>query len=281
MMGLCLIASYPKSGNTWVRAIVQGLIDPAGEPDINRLAAGRVSASSHMLIEHALGVDPTALSAREIRPLRRRLHRLLAAQGGETRFLKLHDANLDDLIPAVPDLAVIYIVRDPLDIAVSYAAHAGLPIDRIMDHMNDEAAIHEDYLPEVVARGGRLAGHVPQRLSSWHRHVASFIDEFRGRMLVVRYESLHAHPLDTIAAIAAFLAVPHDPAIIARVHASTGFDRFREQESRSRFDEAPSRTARFFREGRVGAGRAGLSRDQVERIASVQGTTMRRLGYPA
>jgi aryl sulfotransferase len=276
---LCLIASYPKSGNTWVRCIVQSLLQPDEPLDINRLAIGSVAASSRMLLEQELGIDPAALSADEIGPLRQRLHRRLAAQGGGTRFLKLHDANLDRLIPAASGVSVIYVVRDPVDVAASYAAHAGLAIDRIIDHMADDAAIHEDYLPEVVARGWRLAGHMPQRLSSWHGHVASFVDAFPGKMLTVSYERLHSHGPETIAEIAGFLAIPHDSRAIELAHAATRFERLREQESRADFAEAPARAAQFFREGRVGGGRAGLSREQIERIHAAHGGMMRRLGY--
>jgi len=72
--GLYWLASYPKSGNTWVRAFIANLTHTGpGAVDINALDTGAIASSRHW-IEATLGFDTTELSHGEIdrlRPARR------------------------------------------------------------------------------------------------------------------------------------------------------------------------------------------------------------------
>lgn len=279
-----LISSYPKSGNTWVRAIVSALRGPACEDlDINRL--GDDACASLDFIERFTSCDPQVLSAQECLPLRRlalQRARTFAESNGMI-VLKSHDANSpvagERLFDASSVGRCIYLVRSPFDVAISYAHHSALPVDAVIAHMGDPRASMEDHMPATRVRDGRTAGLAPQLLGSWSEHVAGFLDNFEGALLVYRYEDLCRDPHEGVARIAAFLELDADPTKIDWIRRQTDFARLAEQESTRGFQGKPSAAQRFFRAGRQGEGARLLSPVQRDRILADHGAMMERLGY--
>src|SRR5687768_15299566 len=89
--GIYWLASYPKSGNTWMRAFLAGLVDEKAVVDINALQIGEL-ASSYEWVEEALGFDISELSQDEIDRLRPHAYRWIAGQMGKLDYHKIHDA---------------------------------------------------------------------------------------------------------------------------------------------------------------------------------------------
>ena len=58
------LASYPKSGNTWLRAVYTALLN-GSEPDINSLDAGDLGAS-RAVFDAALGLRSADLTPDEV-----------------------------------------------------------------------------------------------------------------------------------------------------------------------------------------------------------------------
>ena len=118
MGGIIWLASYPKSGNTWLRAVLSNYRDDGEEPaDINELGGGPI-ASARSPFDDAVGVEASDLTEAEIERYRPRIYRQMAESSQETLFLKVHDAYAytADGLPLMPKEAtagVIYIVRDP------------------------------------------------------------------------------------------------------------------------------------------------------------------------
>jgi hypothetical protein len=90
--GIVWLASYPKSGNTWLRVLLTNYLRAAGEPaDINNLL-GAPGASSRECFDQWTGVEGSALDANVVDRLRPQVYRCMARDADDTLFMKVHDA---------------------------------------------------------------------------------------------------------------------------------------------------------------------------------------------
>ncbi len=277
MGGIYWLASYPKSGNTWLRAFLHNLrVDGDAPVDINELTTGAI-ASGRGWIDDVLGFDSDHLTPDEVDRLRPDVYRW-SVHAEEVGYHKIHDAYTvlpdgEPLVSREGTLGAVYIVRNPLDVAPSTASHYGCTVDRAIAIMG---------FPELAVaarRDGIARQQVRQRLLSWSAHVASWIDAPGLRCEVVRYEDLAARPLETFTRAAAFLDLPTDRPRVEKAIRHSEFSELRRQEDERGFHERGSRSEPFFRRGRAGGWRDSLTPEQVERIIDDHGAVMRRIGY--
>ena len=287
MTEIVLIASYPKSGNTWVRALVQALSQPECDAvDINTLDTVGRWASDRNLFEQTHGLDPDGLTMDEILALRPGVYRRIAAATQPPRvYMKAHDANIPTgpgagrLFPHDLPVRIVHVVRHPYDLAASLAHHGRTDLPTAIAVMADENAMEGSYRPEHVQRGFRNFSQLPQHMGSWSGHAASFLDHPPGPTLLLRYEDLLAEPVAQVGRLARFLDLPDaEPGLRAAVEA-TRFERLAQQEAEAGFVERPVGVERFFRAGKAGAGTRELTAMQKRSIYGRHGDEMRRLGY--
>jgi aryl sulfotransferase len=276
LSGIIWLASYPKSGNTWLRAFFANFQSDSGIPiDINNLDIW--GAGNRRMADDALGVESSDLTSEEIDRYRPAVYRITASRSGKTLFLKTHDAYLlnseaEPLIPRDVTRAALYVVRNPLDVSVSYAHYAAKPLDCAIDQMALETM--------TLARSGdRLSYQLQQRLLTWSRHVLSWLDQSAIRLHVMRYEDMCRQPVEAFTGAVRFLGLDDDFERVRRAIDFSSFDALRQQELKHGFKEKPFEAASFFRSGRVGAWRAILTDKQIERLVLDHGAVMRRLGY--
>src|SRR5579862_461871 len=91
MAGIWWLASYPKSGNTWLRAVIATLV-AARPPDINGLGAIGGNSSNRSAFDDALGLDSSDLSFEQVVNLRPRAYEIWAAEAVRPTYCKAHDA---------------------------------------------------------------------------------------------------------------------------------------------------------------------------------------------
>jgi hypothetical protein len=285
MTEIVLVASYMKSGNTWMRAILQAMAQPERKSvDINALTLVSRWTSDRHFFERTYGLDPDVLTEQELLCLRPAVfHRLAAGAAPARLYLKTHEANIPagsgTLFPRDLAFLTIHVVRHPYDVVVSLAAHAGISIDDAIAFMADPDAHEGSFNPAHEARGLRNFSQLPQRLLDWSGNVQSFLDQAPGSVLLTRYEDLLASPLAEVTQIAQFLGFPTTPADLNRVIEATRFSHFAHQEARAGFVERPVASTQFFRHGHSGHGNTLLTDQQKRTIDRQHGAVMHQLGY--
>lgn len=291
------LASYPKSGNTWFRAVFVAW-RVGGPVELGRLRTRGLGSmgSERSRIERALGVPSSLLTPDEVDLLRPRVDEVMGgiwdeaadddeptpesgvdASPSPSRISKLHDALFpgpsgEPIVSIAATRGVIYVVRDPRDVAVSLAHHNGWRHERAVDQMAD---------PEAAMSGGErgVPLQVRQRLGTWSEHVRSWLDQRLVPVHPVRYEDCHRAPAETFGAAFRFAGFDAEADDVAAAAEIVRFDRLRAQEEESGFPERSQEADRFFRRGEVGAWRDELAPELAERIEIDHGEVMRRLGY--
>ena len=283
------LASYPKSGNTWFRMLVANLSATDKPVDINNLRGSGGIASARGPFDYLTLIDSSLLTHDEIDCLRPRVHEELAscAQDDDydkpedippVRFVKVHDAYA--LTPkGEPLLAgrrgadgVILIVRDPRDVAPSFASHQRMSVDNAIAIMINKK--------RKSGRSRSLGEQLRQKVGCWKSHVASWLEQGDIPVHLIRYEDMKRDTIGTFRRALDFAGLLAGEEEIARAVAFADFGELRRQERDKGFCEAPQRPGGlFFRRGEVGAWRDELTAEQVARIEEAHGPTMRRLGY--
>lgn len=272
------LASYPKSGNTWFRAFISNLKTRSGAPaSINGLNTDGL-ASARAWIDGVLGFDTADLHRDEIARLRPIVYGHTSEQLRRFSYNKIHDACHrvgDDqlIVNAAATAGALYLIRNPLDVAISYANHDNCSIDEAIANMAD---------PEhrlAADDGKRLKSQVEQRMLTWSDHVRSWTDNSEIRTHVLRYEDMKMDTHRAFSAAARFLELPADPDDIARALEFSAFDRLKAQEDETPFRERNPRSPRFFRKGLVGDWQGTLTGAQIDKIVDTHGEMMNRFGY--
>jgi aryl sulfotransferase len=272
------LASYPKSGNTWLRMMLGSLMSGGAAVNINQNDFGGGPAS-RAEVDELLGVESSELTAAELVAVQPALYGAIAADSSEALILrKVHDRfwcvpSGEAAFPASLSRCTIYLVRDPRDVAVSYAHHRGRSVDWAIAFMADTIA-------SIANDEGSMKEQLPQPLGSWSDHVTSWHDQHQIGVLTIRYEDLLSAPVRHLRDAADCLGILSDTASVEAAVSATRFDVLRAQEQVDGFVERrPGSSAPFFREGRSGGWRERLTPAQADCMLSAHRDVMSRFGY--
>lgn len=281
------LASYPKSGNTWLRILIAAVLNGGRLPDINALSGA--IASDRRGFEAALLVDSALLTEDETEILR---PAALMAQARSAwiqpaiagvkaiPIVKVHDryAHLPGGAALLGARKVacgaIVVVRDPRDIAVSLSHHLGTSIDQSIANLNSS-----DFC--LSETRDRPALQLRQRLGNWSAHLGSWLDQDDLPVCLMRYEDLCRTPEVELRRALDFLGIEVSDDVVGAAVAAAAFGNLRAIEEAHGFIEWPrkERLGGFFRQGKSEAWRADLTPIQVSRIEMAHAAVMRRLGY--
>jgi hypothetical protein len=234
------IVSFPKSGNTWTRFLIANLVYPEANPDFSNI--------------NVIIPDPEALTKRRLNALSR------------PRIIKSHqyfDPRYNK---------VIYIVRDPRDVALSQY------------HFHRKRTLIEDNYPvphfvERFVRGETCP------YASWGGNVAGWLATRYGRpgFLLLRYEDMIADTDRELAKIADFLGLPADAQRLSNAVERSSADRIRQLEKSQARKWSSTRNTRqdipFVRTAKAGNWQSGLPPEAVALLENAWGPLMRWLGY--
>jgi aryl sulfotransferase len=270
-----LCASYPKSGNTWLRALLTAHTQ-GGAVDINSLDGGDQPGAHAMLFDR-LGLGISTLAGDSVEPLRRLTTQLSNEAAGAPVFRKVHDAYgpaCDGIPRFLPEHTrlVAYVVRDPRAVAVSWAHHLSVTHETAVEIMRSRPPASDFDVPW-------LSGESGYHLGTWSEHVESWIDQRDLPVAVVRYEDLLLDATAGLRRVLEASGMEVRPAHLRAAAEACSFDALATQEILGGFIEAPRSDRPFFRRGEAASWQRELSPALVASIERDHGAVMERLGY--
>ncbi|SLN37574.1 Sulfotransferase domain protein [Roseovarius litorisediminis] len=254
------LASYPKSGNTWIRSLLAHYFMPAGmAPDINNLRKFTTGDVRQDFFDAAAGKPFRGETIEEWANIRQKAIRLIAASKQGSHFVKTHCQAVNylgaDLIPPEVTQGAIYLIRNPFDLAPSFARHQSADIDAAIERMAN---------PDSVM--GTETG-IYDALGRWDDHIKSWTTAPGLPRYVIRYEDMLDKPAKTVRSLLEkFLSVKFDNPRLARAIKANSFEAMKKQEETLGFSEKPRGMKSFFAKGQAGVWREDLTPEQVARI---------------
>ena len=191
------LASYPKSGNTWLRSL---------------LATYYFSKNGNFEFSLLNKIDqfPSAKYFRDDKELYLKLESTskywipkqnIINQDKKIKFLKTHNAMCkivgNSFTNKQNTLGAIYIIRDPRNVVTSLAHHYQINITEALQFMqNEKKAI-------FINENGSYNGFVP--LLSWNLHSESWLNNKAFPVLLIRYEDLYSETFYTFKKVINFI----------------------------------------------------------------------------
>lgn len=269
--GAVWFASYPKSGNTWLRLLLEAY-RRNGQLDINDVrsfssdgAAGIVRGVSPMPYKD-LGRDGQLL----LRPaaLMNMFCRMTAPIQVKTHFANIRpDGDLPHCIPKLLTSKAVYVVRDPRSVVLSASKFFQFSTDAMVATMN---------LKDFTIGGTELFAST--LVSSWSNHVASWAGEKEFPVHVVKYEDLLVDAGKELTEVLEFLEEEVDPKVVRKAVKATELSRLKKVESEDGFKENSSKGGKFFSEGGT-RWQDELGPKFIRQIEADHGDMMRAMGY--
>ena len=273
MGNILWIASYPKSGNTWVRAFIQNYLANQSS-HINSLHQQSIDeVKSHRYQKYLPANQATTdLDLETICSIRPFVHSDIAAEANGTVFVKSHNFQGQYKNHPLHNWSVssgaIYVVRNPLDVAISLSHYFAYSIDEAIDYMADEMAGTPNE-PE----------NVPQVITSWSLNVSSWTQEPSDKLLVLRYEDLLSNPKKYFRQVEKLLGLKKNPKKLLQAIKASSFRSLKQQEQTHGFVEKHEDAPAFFRKGTANQWKTQLSKQQIQKIVDNHGEQMARFKY--
>jgi len=271
------LASYPKSGNTWFRIFLSNLFSDSPQAvNINGLTETTIS-SNRSIIDSYLGIHSSELTAEEIDNLRPQVYRRFSEEQEGAAYVKTHEAwtlNSRGIPIFTEDITkgVVYIIRNPLDIAISYSFHNNEPIDNTIAILNNDFS-------KLCEEKDKLYIQTQQILTSWSNHVSSWMDDSKLPFHIIRFEDMLDHPLNSFKSAVEFLNLQYGESEIINAISKSSFTTLKEMETSDGFKERGIHTRVFFRNGKSSEWETGLSLGQINEIEKHHHKIMKRFGY--
>jgi len=264
------LASYPKSGNTWLRLLLEAY-RCNGALDINDVRICSSDGAATII----QGVSPMPLEKLNFRAeallrpaaLMNLFCRLNAPLMVKTHWANLQPPGLPPFIPREFTERAVYVVRDPRSVLPSVATFWGFPIDKSVEAMNSK---------EFLIGGNKMFSKT--MLSSWSNHVASWVGEKKFPVHVVKYEDMVEDAEKELTEILEFLKYEVDEVRVRRAVRATKISRLQKAEAEHGFKENSGRSDKFFGDGGT-RWKDELGPKWIKRIEKDHGEVMRSLEY--
>jgi len=288
------LASYPKSGNTWVRTIVNQIIfnDIKSKNEIfENLSRIRRYPSKNDIIGLPQIPNSNSLTKEQkkevidftVKNWEKSQEKI--NQNNKTNILKTHNLlcklNLDGKDYSFANLkntiGVIHVVRDPRNIITSVKNHFSLS--------TEEESV--EMLSDKYNWTGFANNEAPQLLSSWGNHYNSW-KKFPKNYLLIRYEDLVLNIKKEILRIINYLSNYFEykisETIITEIEKNTSFENFKELEKKGKFsensiNEITGEKKIFFNLGPDNDWKKILKKENSNKIEKLFANEMKELGY--
>jgi hypothetical protein len=271
------LASYPKSGNTWFRIFLSNLFSDSPHPvNINDITETTIS-SNRSIIDSYLGIHSSELTVEEIDKLRPQVFKRFSDEKEGTAYVKTHEAwtlnsEGNPIFPEEITKGILYLIRNPLDIAISYSHHNSETIDKTISVLNNDFS-------KLCETKDKLNIQTQQQLTSWSNHVSSWTDDSKLPVHVIRYEDMLDHPLKSFKSALDFLNLKYEESEIINAINNSSFDTLKVMETSDGFKERGMHSEAFFRKGHSNEWKTELLQTQINEIVKHHKEIMERFGY--
>ena len=279
------IASYPKSGNTWVRALLSYYYFSKKEdfnfdilkhiPNFN--IGDFVSAATRF--KSNIDFADKALDIQKFICEKTKMNIFFKTHSCLKKIKNQNFTNND------VSLGVIYIVRDPRDVITSYKNFENWDYKKTLKFMLNK----ESYLFSNKKTQNKLGITGMEMISSWSKNYNSWVkNKLKIPVCLIKYEDLINNPLEQFEKMFKFIKkINSDEKIkldIERVKKTineTSFKKLQSLENKIGFEENDEneRSNKFFNKGRMNEWKNNLPKDIEEDLIKNFKSEMQELGY--
>lgn len=275
------IASFPKSGNTWVRSMISSLIYSD-------------TGIFNFEIIKKIQQFPNKKHFENLTEEYQNIHELkkfwITAQDKinldkKIKFFKTHHINCkigeNSFTNKNNTLGTIYIVRDPRNLVESFSNF----------YKKDKSLAIQDITSKGFVSGASYINNKQNNvftiIGAWNDHYNSWT-KINTNLLVIKYEDLLNDPFKELDRIIIFLKkfmnFKYDDYKIQNIINSTSFERMQRMEDDEGFFEMPSKDndqnkVKFFNKGRKNDWRKYLDKNESDNIENKFEKEMKELGY--
>ena len=273
------LSSYPKSGNTWLRYLIANYFFNK-EKKINHSIIRSISKfPKDSIIEKLTTKNELKEAPYNISKYWSRAQEIVQKESFDPLFLKNHNSilkiNENNFTNQNFSKAVIYIVRDPRDVAVSYSIFRGENLDKTVKIMCSENT------PCTVNKTANGFYNI-EVLGSWKQNYLSWKNSLPNiPKIIIRYEDLIFNCGYTFNRLISFLSdILNFKIDIDQINFSienSDFNTLSKMENEFGFPEA--KNGKFFRSGKIGDWKNYLSKDNINNIENYCQNEMKELNY--
>ncbi|MRU14499.1 sulfotransferase domain-containing protein [Roseovarius sp. A21] len=270
---LVWLASYPKSGNTWTRIFLANYLTNSQEPvSINQARHFGIADVGAEMYHRVAGRRIDTHDVPLTLQLREGVLRGISNNNADVNLVKTHSicqvARGVHLISYQYTRSAIYVMRNPLDMVMSYARHFALSIEGAATSICSE----NNFL-------GADDSVVPTFLGTWSDHVNSWTAKKPYPTLVLRYEDMLERPEEEFSKVVEHFGMTVDPERLDRAIRFSSFKELKKQEKSTGFVERPEKSKSFFTKGQSGHWKDELPPELIDKIIKANRQTMKRFGY--
>ena len=277
------IASYPKSGNTWLRSLLSAYLYSSDENFDFALLRKISKFPSRKYLEYFTNdfsdikkVSEYWIAAQE---------RINLYNENRSIFLKTHSAlcTLENnaFTNKKNTQAVIYVVRDPRNIITSISNHFSYNIEEALNFITKSIILTSDEW------GGKDFG-ISEMIGSWADHYKSWKNIKFAPILTIKYENLindtEGSLLTILNFIKKFVDIEINDKKILKAVKNCNFENLQKMETDKGFDEAAyskkfKKKIKFFNLGKKNNWKKILNPEIEKKIRAVFNNEMKELNY--
>ena len=228
------LASYPKSGNTYVRAFLSAYyFSENGHFDFSQIK--NIDQFPHEKF-FKQKINNMKDASKQWMPIQRKIN-----QDKKIKFFKTHSflGNYEGNIFTSPEttLGAVYIIRDPRNVLTSLKNHFSLDDDKALKMITDK----ERWL---MSNNGSFSSYT--YISSWSNNYLSWLRNNQFRRLFIKYEDLITNKYETFRDIIVFTNTLMnrvegvDKSKLQKAIETTNFDILKKKEISETFDGSES-----------------------------------------